>query len=80
MIRTSLFFIVIWATFYSYGQQERGARKLVKVIDLRTDVPVELLKKLVNINCGTIFNYRLGGELYSSTTYLGTRCNAYSYV
>lgn len=68
MIRISCVFIVMLATFLSYGQQDNVERKIVKAIDLRTEASLDLLKKSVNINSGTM-NFegvRKVGQLFQS--------------
>lgn len=53
-MNNKVLFILILTAFVSYGQQDKAERKIVKAIDLRNEAALELLKKSVNINSGTM--------------------------
>ncbi|AVR45148.1 peptidase M20 [Christiangramia fulva] len=68
ILKTVLFLFILGAPYFSFAQVSRTEKKIIKAVDKHTDESVDLLKKAVNINSGTM-NFegvRKVGELFQS--------------
>ncbi len=66
--KAGLFLIILSLPFTSFSQVSRTEKKIVKAVDKHTEESLELLKKTVNINSGTMnfVGVRQVGELFKT--------------